>query len=543
MPDDAQPARESSVESRREQAKALLRHLAGAEPDTLNQAKALVEALRNDRQYDLMGSLAEAVSRQDPDDAKNRRLYAQCLIETGKATAAIDLLKPLERRLRKGHPERAEAAGLLGRAYKQIFFDAGDKTSDAARDALKRAIEVYRGPYEEDARNTWHGVNLVALLTRARRLGLRVARDLTPRDVATRVVATLEATPENRRDEWFLPTLAEACLGLDDWSRVEAATREYADLSRHDTPAFLIASTLRQFTQVWDLEQVDERGRSLVNILRARLASMPDGVVELTPDAVRRLQAMDRPPDSQLQAVLGPGGLKTYQWWATGCQRAASVASIRRRLGTRVGTGFLVRSGDLGLEPAAELVLLTNYHVVNPGGESPGIRPDQADVTFEASGTPATFTVGAILWSSPVAQHDASVLRLVPAPTGVAPLPIASDLPATPGPPPSPAKQVYVIGHPSGGDLSFSFRGNDLLDHEGPPGGMPQIAGVCRVHYTATTERGSSGSPVFDDGAWDVIALHHSGDKSEMQKLNGKDGLYGANEGISLPSIKAAPKG
>ena len=113
-----------------------------------------------------MGQLAEAVSRRDPKDPKNRRLYAQYLIDTGKATAAVDLLTRLADRLPKNHPELAEATGLLGRAYKQIFFDAGDKTSSGAREALKQAIAAYRGPYEQDPRtNTWHGVNLLALLT------------------------------------------------------------------------------------------------------------------------------------------------------------------------------------------------------------------------------------------------------------------------------------------------------------------------------------------------------------------------------------------
>ena len=114
----------------------------------LAEAKRLVEELRNERDYEPMGELAEAVSRRDPKDAKNRRLYAQYLIDTGKATAAIDVLQRAGRRLPKDDPEFAEATGLLGRAYKQIFFDAGDKTSPGAREALKQAIAAYRGPYE-----------------------------------------------------------------------------------------------------------------------------------------------------------------------------------------------------------------------------------------------------------------------------------------------------------------------------------------------------------------------------------------------------------
>src|SRR5215207_9129483 len=89
------------------------------EEEDVAEAKRLVEELRNARAYEEMGQLAEAVSRRDPGDARNRRLYAQYLIDTGKATAAIDLLTPLVQRLPKDDPEFAEATGLVGRAYKQ----------------------------------------------------------------------------------------------------------------------------------------------------------------------------------------------------------------------------------------------------------------------------------------------------------------------------------------------------------------------------------------------------------------------------------------
>ena len=99
--------------------------------------------------------------------------------------------------------------------------------------------------------------------------------------------------------------------------------------------------------------------------------------------------------------------------------------------------------------------------------------------------------------------------------------------------------RVYIIGYAGETDLAFSFQDNELLDHEGPPGGNPQIKGVSRVHYRAPTEPASSGSPVFNAG-WEVIALHHIGLKADMPKLNGKGGSYAASEGISLLSIKEA---
>jgi tetratricopeptide (TPR) repeat protein len=523
------PADETREAARR--ALEALRGLGG--DDDVRAAKGLVEALRNQRDYELMGQLAEAVSRRDPEDARNRRLYAQYLIDSGKATAAIDVLQALARRLPKADPEFAEATGLLGRAYKQIYFDAGDKDAPGALAALDGAIAAYRGPYERDPGNTWHGVNLVALLGRPRSLSLPSAAGLDQQSIAERVVATLERTPPEKRDEWYPPTLAEASLGLRDLATAERYIRAY--VAADDAKAFQIASTLRQFTQIWDLERRDERGRALVDMLRARLMQLKDGALELVPDQVRQLNKQPAPDRAQLEAVLGTEGPKTYAWWKTGLERARSVAAIRQRLEGRVGSGFLVRAGDLGVEPAAELLVLTNWHVVNEHGATPGIRPEEAEVVFEAVDPDQAHPVAGILWSSTPDRHDASLLRLAAPVTGIAPIPVASGLPVL-----DDAARVYVIGHPGGRELQFSFQDNELLDHEGPPLGNPQIPGVCRLHYRAPTEGGSSGSPVFNSRLWQVIALHHKGGKLGMPRLNGKDGTYAANEGISIQSIRAA---
>jgi len=524
---------ESRLEAIRRQADDALHKLHGKVTEfEIQNAKGLVEDLRNAREYEPMGRLAEAISRLDPKDPKNRRLYAQYLIETGRATAAADVLKRLAQRLTKDHPEAAEATGLLGRAYKQIFCDAGDKTSQEARDALKRAIQAYRKPFEENRANTWHGVNLVALLTRARSLKFRMAPDLDPKVVAQHVVKSLKAMPENKRDEWYWPTLAEASLGLGEWSEVERNVHAYA--ANENAKAFLIASTLRQFEQIWDLGKTDSRGQGLLNILRARLASLPGGDQEFPPGELRRLQAAS-PDHGQLEAVLGSRGPETFRWWKTGLDRASAVGAVRRRLGGRIGTGFAVRATDFGLRLAEDMLLITNFHVVNKHGASPGIRPEDAEVVFEAPDPPRTHPVKQIVWSSPIDRHDATILRLEGSIADIDPLPLARKLPTL-----EEGARVYIIGHPGGRDLAFSFQDNELLDHEGLPAGNPQIPGVCRVHYRAPTEGGSSGSPVFNSGLWEVIALHHSGGRAGMPKLNGKDGTYAANEGIGMDTIRQA---
>jgi lysozyme family protein len=496
--------------------------------ESLQADKALVEQLRNVRRYELMGTLAEAISRLDPQDSKNRRLYGQYLIETGKATVAIDVLKPLTKRLPPTDPEYAESIGLLGRAYKQIYFDAVDKTTRNTQQALKAAMTAYRKGFELTPPNTWHGVNLLALVANGKRTGVRPPPDLDPVKIAASIVATLEAKSAGERDEWYWPSLAEASLGLEDWQA--AQTRIHSYITDPAVKAFQVQSTLRQFTEIWGLEATPQ-GRGLVSILRARLMELPGGVLEMSTGELQSLRKQSDPDKAQLEAVLGEDGPQTFQWWKTGLQRASSVAAVRRRLGGRVGTGFLVRAGDLGLEPPDEVLFLTNFHVVNEKGASPGIRPQDAEIRFEVADTAPTYSVKEIVWSSPSDLCDASVLRLSEPVTGVAVLPFAEELPALDSHP-----RVYVIGYPGGRDLAFSFEDNELLDHEGPPSGHPPIPGVCRVHYRAPTEGGSSGSPVFND-QWEVIALHHKGGKVGMPRLNGLSGTYAANEGISIRRV------
>ena len=74
------------------------------------------------------------------------------------------------------------------------------------------------------------------------------------------------------------------------------------------------------------------------------------------------------------------------------------------------------------------------------------------------------------------------------------------------------------------------------------PLGSRRFPGVVRVHYHAPTEGGNSGSPVFDDSGWKVIALHHKGGRFGMPRLTGQSGTYAANEGLALATLVAAVK-
>jgi len=535
------------------------------------QARELLVTLRNRRAWPALMALAEQLCRADVADSKSRCLYAQALIETGAIVPAVALLDALARSLPRDDAMWAEAWGLLGRCHKQVFYDAmrsGGPHHPACRPALALAVQAYGRPYRADRRrHTWHGVNLLALALRARREGWAdAAPKVDPARLSRQLLKDLHAVPESQRsgDPWYLPTLAEAALGhtlaTGELQAVETVLATY--LQSPGLSAFQVQSTLRQFTELWALEtlaagtpglglaSVADVGwtRRLIDILRARLLQLPGGECELTPEVIsrspqRRAGADAHQNDAQLEAVLGVEGPQTFAWWRAGIEAARSVAVVRERLGRRVGSGFLVRAGDLGLKARPdELLLLTNYHVVNEEGTPRSVKPANAEVVFEADDPGRAYGVAELLWSSPATAHDAALLRLQPLAPGLRPLSIGTRLPAVPPPEEQKRPRVYVIGYPGGRELAFSFQDNELIDHEGPDNGKPQIKDVWRVHYRAPTEGGSSGSPVFEDKQWQVIALHHMGGKFGMPRLNGVAGNYAANEGLAMATLAAAVK-
>jgi V8-like Glu-specific endopeptidase len=89
-----------------------------------------------------------------------------------------------------------------------------------------------------------------------------------------------------------------------------------------------------------------------------------------------------------------------------------------------------------------------------------------------------------------------------------------------------PKPRLYIIGHPKGRDLELSLQDNHLV------GTNERL-----LHYRTPTEPGSSGSPVFEPEDWRVVALHHKGNE-KMKRIDGQDGTYEANEGISIIALQ-----
>lgn len=494
-------------------------------------ARELLPELRKLREFDLLTTLSERVARSHPRNPLVRRFQTQGLIETGHPTAAIEVAKAALKGLADSDPEWSELYGLIGRAYKQIVMDAADPRDTDSRASLRKSLKAYSKPYSKDPNNTWHAINLAAVSSFATRTGIELPTSLCAKALASKIIETIDAKPEADRDNWDAATLAEAYMAIGDFTQVESNLKIY--LSDPGVSAFDVGSTLRQFSQVWGLQTAqDARERGILQALRARLLQLPGAEINLRPQEVKRLQAQSTPSAEQLEAILGTDGTTSYRWWKMGLDAACAVGAVYAGVDQRIGTCFLVKASDIKLNSTNELLVLTNFHVINPEGSGGALRPEDAQLAFEAIDMDKRYEIKEVVWCSPVDQHDSCLLRLTEEPA-IQPLPIAPSLPLI-----AAGARVYVIGYPTGGGLAFSMQDNALLDHEGPQAGTPPIPNVLRIHYRAPTEKGSSGSPVFNRSSWQVIALHHAG--GELPQLNGKPGTHPANEGIALTSIIAA---
>jgi hypothetical protein len=507
----------------------------------VDEAASLLLPLRDLREFERLCALADLVCRLRPDDAKARRLYAQGLIETGRLTAAVDMLEAAKQRYGEKHAEYAEFEGLLGRAYKQLFMDTDDPQGVWASTFIKRSFEEYSGAYTRDpARNFWHGINLGALRHVASLKGVTLGGPPASAYTSELLTALERVAPENQ-DQWWSATKAEAHAARGEWDESERALRAYIDDER--TTPFMLASTLRQLRDLWGIQR-DPSGAQLLQTLEAVLMrrSTQDAVLKIDSAHLREMRELEPANDAQLQQQAGPEARETIEWYREGLKCAASVASVKERLGLRFGTGFAVRSEHFGVEPGDEILLLTNFHVLNSAGRRGRKDFGNVEVAFEAIGKePLTFTVRSVVAESNADNGlDYALLRLAGPVGRLQALKVdRHDLPNRPVP--KDEYQVFIIGYPRGDVMQISLRKNALTDHECGPTAKPPVPARRRLQYTASTEPGSSGSPVFDD-QWGCIALHHAGpdrnsDLLGIPPLNGKSTAVLDNEGIWIGSI------
>lgn len=497
-------------------------------------ARQILNMLRRKRRFPLMELVADAMLRAGQSSAEVRRQYAQCLIDQGRYTAARAVLDLIT--VDPGAPEgeKAEARGLIGRIYKQLYVNSHDPTNPRQRENLRQAVHQYYSVYETNPKEfLWHGINGVACLARGRADKLDLKEFRTPEDLAKEIEGLLE-----KRDDleyWDRATAVESAVALADWKSAYDHAVYYVSDARVD--AFEIGSLLRQLTEVWRLAIAGEPGATLLSTLKAALlraeggsATIATGSVTIERSAADYAKKnLENVSKGNLEKVFGADRFQPLGWYKAGLQRCEAVARIESLIGTRIGTGFLVQASDFfPARSEKELLLLTNAHVISPGDKPyPGALPPEAAVAiFDANSR--SFCLGDVVWSSVPDELDATFVTLKSFGRD------SSEF--CPLRPPAAAfdrtrqQRVYVIGYPDGGGLSFSLQDSFWLDTDG-----------IVLHYRTPTNPGSSGSPVFDEQFWTVVALHHAG-AMDIPRLNGVEGTYEANEGISITAIQKATR-
>jgi len=486
-------------------------------------AREVLAALRKKRQFVLSARVSEALIRSGQNAPRVRRQYAQALIDQGVLLAPEAVLQALTLDPLDGNSEVAEAHGLLGRLYKQLYVNISNPSNRYARAFFERALSEYFQTYRLDpARNSWHAINVVALLQRGRADGIDVKQAPDADALANAVLASLPA-PSTATESFDLATRLEALVALGRTTDAERAALDYT--AHPGADAFEIASTLRQFNEVWRLKTDTPPGSTILPLLRAAKLQREGGALDTSPSQVQPEIDRVHQAAKQLEKTFGEDGFVTLRWYEKGLQQMKLVARVDRLSGKGHGTGWLVRSDEFfpnDLFPdGPRILLLTNAHVVNQDGTDGALAPDDARANFQVLGRVFQFAPR-VVWSSPPDQLDATFLAFGddrPEPTG---LTIFTKKVKYTEPP----ARMYIIGHPGGNDLRLSLNDNVLL------GCSDRL-----LHYRTPTEGGSSGSPVFEAEDWRVAGLHHAG--GTLERLDGKQPPYEANEGINMLAIKA----
>jgi len=197
-----------------------------------------------------------------------------------------------------------------------------------------------------------------------------------------------------------------------------------------------------------------------------------------------------------LERILGNNDLLSTNYLVEGLRCSRAVCRIHVRLGSGMtegyGTGFLISPN----------LIMTNHHVL-PKADSHALYSlaefdyeDDADFLPKAT---RVFTLDPKRFFYADETLDFAIVAVSPVDRRGGPL---SDYPHLRLEPRSgkalSGERVSLIQHPGGATKRVALRNNRIVGLSGP-----------FIHYETDTQKGSSGSPVFND-QWQVVALHHA---------------------------------
>lgn len=278
--------------------------------------------------------------------------------------------------------------------------------------------------------------------------------------------------------------------------------------------------------------------------LDATEAELPDELVSLVSTGVSAAD-MD---DVMFERVIGlTRDFLGVEFLEDGQRAHRCVGRVVRPIGdgrSSYGTGFMV----------SPKLMMTNWHVLKTASAAAGATLEldyQRRITQSQS-----FLLQPDAFFLSNKELDFALVAVAPRSTQSVKLSDYGYLPLDPTQGKiSHGQCVNIVQHPRGALKQVVIRGNELVDLplESRPDGRLATEDWF-AHYTADTERGSSGSPVFND-QWEVVALHHTGipeiangrfldkDGNEWRRGDDPERLsWVANEGVRISSIVAAVK-
>ena len=215
----------------------------------------------------------------------------------------------------------------------------------------------------------------------------------------------------------------------------------------------------------------------------------------------------------QLEKIIGrQSTLVPISYLEIGLLRSRSVARVRLSDGS-AGSGFLVDDG----------LLVTNNHVL-PDPETARAARAMFNYQQTATGLSAEVDERELLPDEMFRTSKAddwSIVRVAGDPNAawgaleLGPANVAV------------GDRVNIIQHPNGLPKQISWYSNVVV-----------FTGAGRIQYLTDTDRGSSGSPVFDH-EWNVVALHHSGGWLPEPGSSDPNREFYRNEGIAIDLVIA----
>src|SRR6266481_3316741 len=205
-------------------------------------AKQILVRLRKKRRFRLMELVADALIRSGQSSPQIRRQYAQAMIDQGNLTSPEIILKALAADTSAPLWERAEANGLLGRIFKQLYVNADNPRTLRQQENIRKAVTYYYDVYCTDpGSHLWHGINVVALLARSRRDGIPMEGTEDEGALAQQILSKIVQGPDAEGVNcWDRATLVEANVALNNL--LEAANQLLYFVSDPAADAFEIAS-------------------------------------------------------------------------------------------------------------------------------------------------------------------------------------------------------------------------------------------------------------------------------------------------------------